>query len=91
MRLELTEIDEIINRHPDVSIGVTNILGIGTGEQKLIAFIKPMNPGHTIDSLIEFLTEHLPRYKVPSQINYVDDFEYSRSGKLVRPIPQIEE
>jgi len=91
VRLELTEIDEIINRHPDVSIGVTNILGIGTGEQRLIAFIKPMRPGYTVDSLIEFLTEHLPRYKVPSKITYVDDFEYSRSGKLVRPIPQIEE
>ena len=88
VRLELTEIDEIINRHPDVSIGVTNILGAGTGEQQLVAFIKPMRSGQTINTLVEFLMEHLPRYKVPSQIIYVDDFEYSRSGKLIRPIPQ---
>ena len=88
VRLELTEIDEIINRHPDVSIGVVNILGVGTGEQQLVAFVKPMRPGQTIDNLIEFLMEYLPRYKVPSQVTYVDDFEYSRSGKLIRPIPQ---
>ncbi len=79
------EIEEVLNRHPDVKdsgvIGVSDPL---RGETPM-AFVEPhegLAPDPAV--LVRWCREHLAGYKVPSEVRVVEALPRNATGKIVR-------
>lgn len=79
------EIEDVINRHPDVEAsGVTSIQDPMRGEAP-IAFVQ-LREGHQFDpkSILHHCRESLAGYKVPHEIRHIDQLPRNPTGKVMR-------
>lgn len=86
-RIELGEIEFYLRQHPQVQDGVVIASEEGSS-QHLIAYIVPQNStvlaGNLVESLIQFLTQQLPNYMVPSIFVLLEKLPLNANGKLDR-------
>lgn len=89
-RVELSEIETVIRRHPKVSEVVVDARGSGRQSKKLISYIiqdnedAGQNSDDIVESIRESLLNELPDYMVPSAFVFVESFAKTPSGKLDR-------
>jgi long-chain acyl-CoA synthetase len=79
-----TEVESVVYGHPDVvECAVVGVADSKTGEAVKL-FVHSSNPSLTSDDLIEFCREELTAYKIPRQIEFLDDLPKSPVGKILR-------
>ncbi len=80
-----TEIEAALYRHPAVYqcavIGLPDPTWSEVGKACVV-----LKPGHTASEseLLQFLNDHLARYKVPKTIEFIDTLPISAAGKVLR-------
>jgi surfactin family lipopeptide synthetase C len=82
-RLELAEIEAILNQHSNIRTSVVIVL-----DECLIAYI--VASSLTISEIRDFLAEKLPPYMIPSTFVFLDALPLTPNGKINRkalPIP----
>lgn len=78
------EVEEVLYSHP--SITETAVIGIpdpNTGEA-VISFVVSDDPTLKEDVLIDFCRSHLAKYKVPKEIEFLDELPKNTTGKILR-------
>jgi amino acid adenylation domain-containing protein len=93
-RIEPSEIESAINRHPAIAASVVVARGSNCAEKRLTAYITMRN-GNTPSAaeLRDFLRTSLPDYMVPSVFARLERLPLTTNGKLDRrslPEPSIE-
>ena len=79
-----TEIESVVYGHPDiVECAVVGVPDDKTGEAVKL-FIHTSNPNLTAQAVIEFCKKALTSYKVPKQIEFLDDLPKTPVGKILR-------
>ncbi|MGA9773578.1 MAG: amino acid adenylation domain-containing protein [Blastocatellia bacterium] len=84
-RVELGEIEAVLNRHPSVHECAIVLHQSGDADRKLIAYVvvdpdKPVSIGE----LRDFIKDKLPDYMMPSSFMLLDKFPLTPNGKLDR-------
>ncbi|GAB3136782.1 hypothetical protein GCM10027290_01120 [Micromonospora sonneratiae] len=84
-RIELGEIEHALAAHPAVAAAVVAVHRAGTPDASLVAYTRPAN-GTVVSAaaLRDYLRERLPEHLVPHHYLSVDDFSYTRNGKVDR-------
>jgi amino acid adenylation domain-containing protein len=82
-RIELGEVEVVIERHPEVLQAVVDLHGEGNGQQ-LIAYIKQSGDSMGTGNLRSWLQELLPDYMVPSSFIALDEIPLTTNGKVDR-------
>jgi len=83
--LSPTEVEAVLDGHPDVAesavIGVPSELS----EEDIKAFVVPL-PGRSVDvaELRAFAAERLARFKLPRYFEVVDDLPHTATGRLAK-------
>lgn len=83
LRIELEEIEQILQQHPAVQHSVALVREDQPGQQLLVAYVvltTPTNP----EDLLEQCRQYLPDYMVPNHLVILDTLPLNRSGKLDR-------
>jgi amino acid adenylation domain-containing protein len=83
-RIELTEIEVVLRRHPAVLDTVVEVVEVA-GDRRLVCYLT-FQPGATVTAgeLRRFARESMPDYMVPASFVLVPDFPRSTTGKLDR-------
>jgi long-chain acyl-CoA synthetase len=79
------EVEDVLANHPAVAgVGVTGVAHPHTGEA-VKAFVV-LAPGAALDeeTLIEYASQYLARYKCPTKVIFVDELPHNITGKLMR-------
>lgn len=96
MRVELGEIESLLQQHPNVKQTVVTAIENVPGDKRLVAYIVPQIPSTEIrqnilsKELRDFLSKNLPDYMVPSAFVLLDKLPLTPNGKLDRralPLP----
>jgi long-chain acyl-CoA synthetase len=79
------ELEQVLCQHPDVAMAA--VVGIPDEKKGELAkaFIVPKagtSPGE--DVILQFCRDHLAAYKVPRQLEFLDDLPQTASGKILR-------
>jgi acyl carrier protein len=84
-RVELGEIESVLNRHEGVGESVVVVREDTPGDKRLVAYVVARG-GETIDAsaVRAFLKEQLPDYMVPSAIVLLESFPLTPNGKVDR-------
>ncbi|MDF5721896.1 MAG: amino acid adenylation domain-containing protein [Rhizonema sp. PD37] len=92
-RIEIGEIQVAISQFPGVRENIVVVHGDKSDEQQLIAYlVSESGKQSTIETLRNYLLQHLPDYMVPSRFIYLDKFHLTANGKIDRqalPVPEI--
>jgi amino acid adenylation domain-containing protein len=83
-RIELGEIEAALMRHGDVAQSVVIAREDEQEHKQLIAYVVPGDFTPTNAELIEFLSEKLPDYMIPSFFIFLDKVPLTLNGKLDR-------
>ncbi|MBN2503356.1 MAG: amino acid adenylation domain-containing protein, partial [Anaerolineales bacterium] len=94
LRIELSEIDVAIEKHPDVREVVTTVYKTPTGgHQYLVSYlVATSSPPPGVEDLRSFLMERLPEYMVPPIYVFLDEMPLTSNGKIDRkalPAPEV--
>jgi amino acid adenylation domain-containing protein len=76
-RIELEEVEQVINRHPGVKASVVVV-----GEDRLIAYV--VGDDLSLDNLRQYVSEQLPSYMVPAVFMKLAALPLTPSGKVDR-------
>jgi amino acid adenylation domain-containing protein/non-ribosomal peptide synthase protein (TIGR01720 family) len=84
-RVEPTEIESTLTRHPDVAEAVVTLYEPAPGDRRLVAYVVP-RPGTTLGvaDLRRYLEGDLPAYMVPSAFVPLDELPLTSNGKIDR-------
>ena len=76
------EIDEVLNRHPQVAVGLAFGLPDEDYGEEIFAAVQ-LRDGAQLDdiALLEYCREHLPAWKCPKGIVRVEEIAYTSTGK----------
>ncbi|MFW2236808.1 amino acid adenylation domain-containing protein [Rhodococcus opacus] len=91
IRVEPTEVDAVLLRHPGVQFAVT--IALPNSTETVLASYVAGAADLTPRSVVDFARGRLPRHLVPSSVTVVDTMPLLPSGKLDRaalPAPKIE-
>ena len=79
------DVEEVISTHPSVlEVGVAGVPDPNSGEAvKAWVVVKP-GKSLTVDEVIEWCRKDLAAYKVPKQIEFMDELPKSTVGKILR-------
>lgn len=80
-RIELEEIENILDKTQDIKQSVVRILGNSKSSQKLVAFYTA-NTDIDTDNLKSVLSEKLPFYMVPHIFHQLESFPFNINGKV---------
>ncbi|MCX4388038.1 amino acid adenylation domain-containing protein [Micromonospora peucetia] len=84
-RIELGEIENALAAHPAVAAAVVAVHRAGSPDASLVAYTRPANGTvASASALRDHLRERLPQHLVPHHYLCVDDFPYTRNGKVDR-------
>jgi amino acid adenylation domain-containing protein len=93
-RVELGEIEALLNEHPGVRECVVLLREIANGEKTLVAYIIPREGQKlTQEELRQYAQEKVPDYMVPGRVMLITAFPQTPNNKIDRnafPIPQSE-
>jgi amino acid adenylation domain-containing protein/thioester reductase-like protein len=91
-RIELSEIEAALGRHPEISEAVV-VVQDNKNQQNLIAYVVPstsQNPNLQPSEIRNFLQASLPSYMIPSAIMMLEKLPLTPNGKIDRhalPVP----
>lgn len=78
------EVEEVVSRHPGIlevaAVGVDN----GAMGELVKIFVVRKDPALTEQEIIKFSRQELTNYKVPKQIEFVDELPKNNVGKILR-------
>jgi amino acid adenylation domain-containing protein len=83
-RVELGEIEAVIQRHPAVAAAVVSASDGPPGETELTAYVVPAGGESGVDDLADWLPDHLPTYMRPAHVILLDRLPQTRYGKTDR-------
>tara|TARA_R110001592_G_scaffold190887_1_gene436933 strand:+ start:7087 stop:8643 length:1557 start_codon:yes stop_codon:yes gene_type:complete len=79
------ELERVISGHPDVAmVAVGAVKDEKKGELAKAYIIPKDGTQPAAEAIISYCREHLAAYKVPREIQFVDDFPKTSSGKVMR-------
>jgi amino acid adenylation domain-containing protein len=96
-RIELSEIERVLARHPLVEAAVAAVRGDQPGERRLAAYVVPTangagDAGDLVPSLRAWAREHLPEFMVPARFVLLDRLPLTPNGKVdLAALPAPEE
>ena len=94
-RIELGDIESVLNGSPGVELGVAAKFSTGPEEEQLVAFLVPSSAaGVDIRAVREFLRGRLPEHMVPNAFHVVQELPLTANGKVDRkalnlPMPEL--
>jgi pyochelin synthetase len=85
-RIELEEIEAVLQQHPKVRAAVVVASGELQGSRHLVAYLVPASGDAVISSQVwsEYLAAKLPEYMVPKQFVMLDRLPLTANGKVDR-------
>lgn len=84
-RVELGEVEAVLNKHPQINQAVAKVCGESAREKYLVAYFVPIQGQTvTVEQLRTFLTEQLPDYMIPSAFVQMESFPLTPNGKVNR-------
>jgi amino acid adenylation domain-containing protein len=83
-RVNLQEIDHVLNSSQNIKQAVTLYLATPSGEYKLVSFIDPAREKDDIPAILMHCRQKLPTYMVPEKIIFVDAMPLNPNGKVDR-------
>jgi amino acid adenylation domain-containing protein len=83
-RVELGEIQAALNKYDNVKESVADVYESATGTQYLLAYVvlDDINKSINEDEIKKSISEHLPKYMVPSHIFTIDSIPLTANGKV---------
>lgn len=79
-----TEIENVVYGHPDVvECAAVGVPDAKTGEAVKL-YVNTSNPNLSHEELISFCKKELTAYKIPKQVEFLDDLPKSPVGKILR-------
>jgi thioesterase domain-containing protein/acyl carrier protein len=91
-RIELEEIERVIESHRCVRRAAVKVIGAGTAGEQLAAYVAA-DSAFQVQSLQRDLCKQLPAFKRPVSITVLDELPVGTSGKVLRdqlPMPTVE-
>jgi len=91
-RIELGEIESTICNFPGVNKAVVTVHNIDPGDIRLVAYVEAIKVFSSVESIRDFLNNHLPKYMVPNFIIILDELPMLSNGKVNRralPEPEM--
>lgn len=91
-RVELGEIEAVLQQHPVVQDVAVLALEDGSGQKRLVAYLTPCLPDSYLPELRIYLKKHLPEYMVPDAFVMLETFPKTPIGVLDRralPAPAL--
>ncbi len=92
-RVELGEIEALLNKHPQVNQAIVTVKVEKTGEKRLVSYIIPQQD-ETITALEmrQFIQQKLPEYMIPAAFVRLDALPLTPNGKVDRSaLPEPDE
>ncbi|MDB9319491.1 non-ribosomal peptide synthetase [Nodularia spumigena] len=89
-RIELAEIEAVLNQHPDIQQVVVIAREDEPGKKLLVAYLVAQDNVPTPSSLRNFLKSKLPDYMIPAAFVFLENLPLTPNGKINRralPIP----
>ena len=87
MRIEIGEIENNIVKYPNIKQVTVVIKKINNNEHLCVYFTAETEVD--VDDLKEYLTQHLPRYMVPTVFMQLDEMPMSLNGKTdIKQLPK---
>jgi amino acid adenylation domain-containing protein/non-ribosomal peptide synthase protein (TIGR01720 family) len=85
-RVEPTEIEATLSRHPQVAESVVALHEPAPGDRRLVAYVvaRPDGAAPSVSDLRKFIERELPPYMVPSAFVELDALPLSANGKVDR-------
>jgi amino acid adenylation domain-containing protein/non-ribosomal peptide synthase protein (TIGR01720 family) len=84
-RIELSEIESVLNEHPDIRETVVLAREDEPGNKRLIAYVVPKQPSEfLVSELRNFLKQKLPEYMLPSAFVRLKALPLTPNGKVDR-------
>ncbi|GAA1985295.1 amino acid adenylation domain-containing protein [Catenulispora subtropica] len=84
IRVDPTEIEAAITRHPAVGQAAVTVRTDQAGNRRLVCYTAPTGPGASPAELRRFLAGQLPDYMVPALFVTLDGLPLTATGKLDR-------
>jgi amino acid adenylation domain-containing protein len=81
-RVELSEIEAHLVRHPQVACAAATVREVAPGDQRLVAFVVPRGSGLSVDALRQYLSRFVPAYMLPQSLSLVEALPLLASGKV---------
>ena len=92
LRIELGEIQTILDSYPRISQCVVIIQTDSEDNQRLVAYVASQNQALTAKELRQFLQPKLPAYMIPSAFVILPEFPLNPNGKVdLKKLPQPDE
>jgi microcystin synthetase protein McyC len=92
LRIELGEIQTILDSHPQINQSVVIIQTDSGDNQRLVAYVASQNQALTAKELRQFLQPKLPAYMIPSAFVILPEFPLNPNGKVdLKKLPQPDE
>ncbi|MBE9057067.1 non-ribosomal peptide synthetase [Sphaerospermopsis sp. LEGE 08334] len=89
-RIELAEIEAVLNQHPDIQQVVVMAREDEPGKKLLVAYLVAQDNVPTPSSLRNFLKSKLPDYMIPAAFVFLENLPLTPNGKINRralPVP----
>jgi amino acid adenylation domain-containing protein len=84
-RIELEEIEAVLDSHPFIRKSVAKVVNVGDGHQSLVAFVVPRDKNRVDEEdWRQHALRSLPWYMVPSSFEVVESFLLTPNGKVDR-------
>jgi amino acid adenylation domain-containing protein len=84
-RIELEEIEAVLDSHPSVSKSIAKVVNVGNDDQCLVAYVVPKDQNVVEEAdWREHASRHVPWYMVPSSFAVVESFLLTPNGKVDR-------
>ncbi len=95
-RIELEEIEALLDTHPGIAKSVARVTDLGVGDQCLVAYVVPRDKNQVDEAdWRRHALRSLPAYMVPTSFLVMDSFLLTPNGKVDRkalpafPFPQL--
>ncbi|KQB41364.1 non-ribosomal peptide synthetase [Flavobacterium aquidurense] len=90
-RIELSEIENVLNSHDAISSGVATVVSDAEGNQSLAAYVVYKTDAVEKTALLEFLRSRLPGIMIPASIVSIAEIPLTSNGKINRKaLPAID-
>ena len=84
-RIEIGEIETVLNNHPEIGNAVVIPIPDELIGNRISVIIVPSTPGKMKkEDILQYCSQHLPRYMIPESIEFRDSLPTTSSGKVDR-------